>query len=86
MHNRSRVTIDPRIPTMPGRSTSGFHRPDRHCLHQARSAVRCWANRMKGELYPTKNLFQHPRGLARRKLGAPPRLLDGDGSRVVKSL
>ena len=30
MHGRSRMTIDPRIPTMPGRSTSGFHRPDRH--------------------------------------------------------
>ena len=28
MHGRSRLTIDPRIPTMPGRSTSGFHRPD----------------------------------------------------------
>ena len=30
MHGRSRMTIDPRIPTMPGWSTSGFHRPDRH--------------------------------------------------------
>ena len=30
MHGRSRMTIDPRIPTMPGRSTSGFHRPGRH--------------------------------------------------------
>ena len=25
MHGRSRKTIDPRIPTMPGRSTSGFN-------------------------------------------------------------
>ena len=41
MHGRSRMTVDPRIRTMPGRSTSGFHRPDRHCLHRARSAVRC---------------------------------------------
>ena len=40
---------------MPGRSTSGFHRPGTHCLHQARSAVRRWASRMKGELHPTKN-------------------------------
>ena len=32
MHGRSHVTIDPRIPTMLGRSTSGFHRPGRHCL------------------------------------------------------
>ena len=47
----SHLTIDPRIPTKPGRSTSGFHRPDRHCLHQARSAVNCWAGRMKGGLY-----------------------------------
>ena len=38
MHGRrSRMPIDPRIPTMSGRSMSGFHRPDRHCLHQARS-------------------------------------------------
>ena len=27
MHGRSRITIYPRIPTMLGRSTSGFHRP-----------------------------------------------------------
>ena len=49
MHGRSRVTVDPRIPTMPGRSTSGFHRPVRHRQHQARSAVRCSASRKKGE-------------------------------------
>ena len=53
MHGSSRMTIDPRIPTMPGRSTSGIHRPGRHCLHQARSAFRCWASRVKGELHPT---------------------------------
>ena len=35
MHGRSRTTMDPRIPTLPGRSTSGFHRPGRHWLHQA---------------------------------------------------
>ena len=29
MHGRSRMTIDPRLPTMPGRSRSGFDRPDR---------------------------------------------------------
>ena len=52
---RSRMTINPRIPTMPGRSTSGFHQPGRHCLHQAQSAVRCSASRMKGELHPSKN-------------------------------
>ena len=27
MHRRSRMTIDPRVPTMPGRNTSGLHRP-----------------------------------------------------------
>ena len=48
VHGRSRMTIDPRIPTMPGRSTSGFHQPGKHCLHQAQSAVRCSASRMKG--------------------------------------
>ncbi|CAM9399857.1 unnamed protein product [Laminaria digitata] len=30
MPGRSRMTIDPRIPTMQGRSPSGFHRPGRH--------------------------------------------------------
>ena len=30
MHGRSRMTKDPRTPTMPGRSTSGLHRPGRH--------------------------------------------------------
>ena len=54
MHGRGRITINPRIPTMPGRSMSAFHRPGRHCLHQARSAVRCPASRVKGELHPTK--------------------------------
>ena len=52
MYGRSRMTIDPLIPTMPGQSTSGFHRPGRHRLYQARSAVRCLASRMKGELHP----------------------------------
>ena len=49
------MTIDPRIPTRPERSMSGFHRPGRHFLHQAQSAVRWRASRMKGELHPTKN-------------------------------
>ena len=26
MHGRSRMTMDHRVPTMPGQSTSGFHR------------------------------------------------------------
>ena len=55
VHGRSRMTIDPRIPTMSGRSTSGCHEPGRRCLHQARIAVRCSASRMTGELPPSKN-------------------------------
>ena len=47
MDGRSRMTIDPRIPTMPGRKTAGFRRPGIHCLHQARRAGRCWADRNK---------------------------------------
>ena len=52
---RSRMTMNPRIPTMPGRSTSGFHRPARRCLDQARSAVRCSASGMKGWRHLDKN-------------------------------
>ena len=64
MRGRSRMSIDPRVPTRPGRSTSGFYRPGRHCLHQARSAVRRWASRMKGELHLTnepllRRVFSH---------------------------
>ena len=56
MHGRRRRNIDLRIPTMPGRSMLGFHRRGSHCLHQARSSVRCLAaSRMKGELHRTKN-------------------------------
>ena len=40
VHGRSRMTIGPRIPTMPERSKSGFNQPGRYCLHQARSAMR----------------------------------------------
>ena len=52
MLGRSRMVIDPRISTMPGRSTSSLHRPGRLCLHLARSAVRRSASRMKGKLHP----------------------------------
>ena len=53
MHGRSRMTIDPRIPTWPGRSTSGFRGPGGHGMHQApRSAVRCSASCTKGDLRP----------------------------------
>ena len=59
MHGRSRMTIDPRIPTMPGRiarRASTEAQADIACLHQARStAVTCLETRMKGELHPIKN-------------------------------
>ena len=55
VHYRSRMTTDPRIPTMPGRSTSGFHQPGRHGLRQPRGAVRCSASRMNGELRSSRN-------------------------------
>ena len=51
-HRRSPNAINPRIPTMPGRSTLAFHRPGRHRVHQARSAMTCSAGRMKSELHP----------------------------------
>lgn len=37
LHGRIRMAIDPLIPTMPGRSTSGVHPQGRHCLHQAQT-------------------------------------------------
>ena len=55
IHDRSRMAIDSCIPTIPRQRTSSFHRPGRHCLHQARSALRCSASRMKGELHLCNN-------------------------------
>ena len=40
MHGRSRMTVDARVPPMPGRGTTGCHRSGGYCLHPARSAVR----------------------------------------------
>ena len=42
------MIIDLRIHTIPGRSTSDFHQAGGHCLHQARSAVRCSASARGG--------------------------------------
>ena len=58
MHGRNVITIDPRIPTMPGRSTLGLHRPGKTLLRRQaeqaeRSAVRGSAGRVKGELHRT---------------------------------
>ena len=78
VHGRSRMTVDPRFPTMPGRSTSGFHQPGRRCLHQARSAVRCSASRMRRELQPSKN-----RSLEGLRHLVPTFLLMGDSAKVT---
>ena len=51
----SRMIMEIRIPTIPERSTSGFHHPGRHCLHQPRRAMERSAGRMKGELHHSKN-------------------------------
>ena len=56
MHGRSRMVMDPRIPAMPGRGTSGLPRISRHCLHQARSTVRGQASCMKGDLHPNSTI------------------------------
>ena len=34
IHSRCHMIIDPRMPTVPGRSTWGVHRPGRHRVHQ----------------------------------------------------
>ena len=54
VHGRSRMTIDPRILTMPGRSTSGL--PTTQAL-LAPSAKRreVFGSRMKGELHLSNN-------------------------------
>ena len=70
MHGRSRMTVDPRIPTVPGQSTSGFHRPGRHCSHQGRSAVRCCAS---GGLLPREYLYPRSMKEAGTTVGLPSR-------------
>ena len=40
MRSRSVKTIDPSIPTMPERSTSGFYRPGGRCVPQASKQAR----------------------------------------------
>ena len=50
------MTIDPRILLCQDGARRVFtNQADITCLHQARSAVRCSASRMKGELHPSKN-------------------------------
>ena len=63
MNGSGQMTIDPRIPTMPGRSTSDFHGPGRHRWHQARSTVRCSASRTKVGLHLTRRTACEADGL-----------------------
>ena len=62
MQSRSHMTIGPRITTMQGRSTSGFHRPGRPRVHQAQ---RCSAGCTKGELHPLRTTRQADFGAGR---------------------
>ena len=48
MHSRNLKTIDSRMPAMPGRGMSDFHRPGRHRVHQAQSTVICSASKGRG--------------------------------------
>ena len=52
MHGRGLIIIDPLYNA--GREHVGFLPTRPTCLHQARSAMRCSASRMKGELHATK--------------------------------
>ena len=54
MHGPSRMTVDPRIPTAPGRSTSDFHPPQAVivCTKSAKRHVGCWTSRVGGEPDP----------------------------------
>ena len=53
MHGRDLTTADPRIPTAPERSTSGFRRPTPLAPSAKRREV--FGESHKGELHPTKN-------------------------------
>ena len=54
MHTHGLETIDPRIPPMPGRSTSGFHRDEANIACTKREAPRGFRRvARKGELHPT---------------------------------
>ena len=57
MHGRSRMTIDPRIATTPGRSASGFHRLGRHCLRKEHRHKRTGGVRLK-YVWPLCQVFQ----------------------------
>ena len=48
MQSRSYMTIDPRIPTTPGRSTSEIHRPGKHCVALPSAQEFCFCDRTEG--------------------------------------
>ena len=50
MHGRTRMAIDPCIPTIPGRSASGFHGLGRYYLHEAQSVVKYCSRRVASTL------------------------------------
>ena len=65
MRGSRRMTVDPRIPmyTVPGRSTSGFRRPDRLLLaSSAKRNVRSRTSRLKDELHPRRERGQEEEG------------------------
>ena len=50
MHGRSRMTIDPCIPTMPGRTTSGFHPSGRRRLHPSAKRRKAFGESHEGHV------------------------------------
>lgn len=55
LHDKIGTIVNPRIPFILGRSTSGIYRQGRHCLHQSRSALSGSASFMYGKLTPSKS-------------------------------
>ena len=80
---RTRLTIDPRIPTFPAWNTSGFSptRQDIACTKREASAERCLAGRMTGELHPTLatqgKMYSLPCMVDRSSMATDPRIPRG---------
>ena len=55
VQGRSRMTIGPRISTMPGRSTSGFPQPGKTLLAPSATRREVFGEPHGGELHPSKN-------------------------------
>ena len=55
MHGRSRMAMDPRIPTNAGDGTRWVFIDQADIASTKRENVRYSTSRMKGELHPTKN-------------------------------